>query len=204
VGWLASKALDLLEAVESRVARWRADRHWKHLQQLGMRVGRGVVLPASTWIDAAHCYLVDIGDDVRFGPQCLILAHDAQMDEFLDAGRLGRVSIGPGCQIGARTVILCNVEIGAHSIVEAGSVVSVSLPADSYCAGSPARVVCSRQDYVQRLERESSGRPSFTPAQLSELTRTAAGRKALREQLAGRAALVRALPAERPASESPR
>ena len=117
-----------------------------------MTIGNDVVLPSSTWIDVAHCYLIVIGDRVRFGPQCLILAHDAQMDEFLDAGRLGKVVIGEGAQIGARTVILCNVEIGAGTVVEAGSVVSVSLPPDSYCAGSPARVVSSVEEYAKKAD----------------------------------------------------
>jgi acetyltransferase-like isoleucine patch superfamily enzyme len=58
----------------------------------------------------------------------LILAHDAQMDEFLDAGRIGRVVIRSHSHIGARTVILPGVEIGPRTIVGANSVVSQSLP----------------------------------------------------------------------------
>jgi len=152
-------ALDLLARLEHRVVAIRARRRWSRLQALGMRIGRNVVLPPSTWVDVAHCYLISIGDRCHFGPQCLILAHDAQMDEFLDAGRLGRVVIGEGCRIGARCVILCNVEIGAGSIVEAGSVVSTSLPPGTYCAGSPARVVCSVTEHAERLTKAASGHP---------------------------------------------
>lgn len=189
--WLATQTLDLVSAVQRRMAGLQARRRWHRLQALGMRIGRNVVLPPSTWVDAAHCYLIEIGDDCHFGPQCLILAHDAQMDEFLDAARLGRVVIGAGCQIGARTVILCNVEIGAGTVVESGSVVATSLPARSYCAGSPARAVSSVEEYAGRLEREIAGRPNFTPADLDDRRRTLEGREALRAALAAGPVLIR-------------
>lgn len=141
--------VNTVDRVLQRLRTARERRRRERLVAMGMTLGDDVVLPPSTWIDVAHCYLIDIGDRVRFGPQCLILAHDAQMDEFLDVGRLGKVVIGEGAQIGPRTVILCNVEIGAGTVVEAGSVVSTSLPPNSYCAGSPARVVSSVEEYAK-------------------------------------------------------
>ena len=70
------------------------------------------------------------------------------MDEFLDAGRIGKVVFHPHTHIGARSVILPGVEIGPRTIVGAGSVVSRSLPPDTVCAGNPARVVCSLDQYL--------------------------------------------------------
>lgn len=180
---MTTMILDWLAAVENRLAVMRARRRWTRLQALGMRIGRDVVLPPSTWVDVAHCFLIDIGDRCSFGPQCMILAHDAQMDEFLDAGRTGRVVIGEGCRIGARCVILCNVEIGPGSIVEAGSVVATSLPPGSYCAGSPARVVCSAAEYAQRISQQASGRPRYTMEAIGESMRRPETRKALWEEL---------------------
>jgi maltose O-acetyltransferase len=182
--------LDWLAAIENRLAMMRARLKWARLQGLGMRIGRDVVLPLSTTVDSGYCYLITIGDRCSFGPQCLILAHDGQMDEFLDAGRVGRVVIGEGCRIGARCVILCNVEIGAGSIVEAGSVVFTSLPAGSYCAGSPARVVCSAAEYAQRIAQEASGRPRYTTETIAQSLRRSELRKALWEELARGTILV--------------
>ena len=181
---LTTMSLDWLATVENRLAMMRARLKWARWQRLGMHIGRDVVLPLSTSVDSSYCYLITIGDRCHFGPQCLILAHDGQMDEFLDAGRVGRVVIGDGCRIGARCVILCNVEIGAGSIVEAGSVVSTSLPAGSYCAGSPARVVCSAAEYAQKIAQEASGRPRYTTETIAESLRRPETRKALREELA--------------------
>ena len=188
--WLTTMTLDWLAAVENRLAMIQARLKWARWQRLGMHIGRDVVLPLSTSVDSSYCYLITIGDRCHFGPQCLILAHDGQMDEFLDAGRVGRVVIGDGCRIGARCVILCNVEIGAGSIVEAGSVVSTSLPAGSYCAGSPARVVCSATEYAQRIAQEASGRPRYTTETIAESLRRPETRKALWEELARGVILV--------------
>ncbi len=91
---------------------------------MGMRIGRNVWLPSSTWIDTSHCFLISIGDNCGFGEECFILAHDAQMDEFLDATRIGRVVIHESCHIGARCVILPGVEIGPRAIVGSGSIVT--------------------------------------------------------------------------------
>ena len=183
-------ALDWLAAIEDRVAAVHARLRLKRLQSLGMRIGKDVVLPPSTSLDASHCYLISIGDRCHFGPQCLILAHDAQMDEFLDAGRMGPVVIGADCRIGARSVILCNVEIGAGTIVEVGSVVATSLPAGSYCAGSPARVVCSAEEYARRIAQETSGRPRYTMEAIRESLRCPETRKALWDQVTTGTVLV--------------
>ena len=188
---LAGAALDVLGGLERAAAEWRTRRRWQQLRAMGMKIGKGVHLPVSTWIDSSHCYLISIGDNCRFGPYCLILAHDALMDQYLDAGRLGRVVIGPGCQIGARCVILCNVEIGAGSVVEAGSVVAASLPAGAYCAGSPARVVCSIEEYAARLEKETRGRPVLSSEELSRRVRDPKARESLLAELAQGPTLVR-------------
>jgi maltose O-acetyltransferase len=126
-----------------------------------MRIGTDVWLPASTWIDTSHCYLISIGDHCGFGEECLILAHDAQMDEFLDAARVGRVIIHPSSHIGARSIILPGVEIGPRTIVGANSVVARSLPPDTVCAGNPARVICTLEEYLAKHRARLAEAPTF-------------------------------------------
>jgi maltose O-acetyltransferase len=126
-----------------------------------MEIGADVWLPASTWIDTSFCYLISIGDHCGFGEECLILAHDAQMDEFLDAARIGRVIVHPSCHIGARTVILPGVEIGPRTIVGANSVVTKSLPPDTVCAGNPARVICGLDEYLEKHRAQMKALPTF-------------------------------------------
>ena len=126
-----------------------------------MKLGNDVWLPDSTFIDTSHCYLISIGDHCGFGEGCVILAHDAQMDEYLDAARLGRVAIRESCHIGARTVILPGVEIGPRTVVGAGSIVNKSLPADTVCAGNPARVLCSLDEYLAKQRARIAAARTF-------------------------------------------
>jgi maltose O-acetyltransferase len=150
-----------ISIARQRLAVWRLRRRWARMRSLGMRIGKNVNLPGSTWIDDSHCFLISIGDHCGFGEECHILAHDAQMNEYIDATRVGRVIIHPSCHIGARTVILPGVEVGPRTLVGANSVISRSLPPNSVCAGSPAKVICSLDDYLAKHRRALETAPTF-------------------------------------------
>jgi maltose O-acetyltransferase len=147
---MIDQLVDLVGSVKHRLESYLLRRQWAKLRAAGMTIGADVWLPRSTWIDIHHCHLISIGEHCGFGEQCMILAHDAQMDEFLDAARIGRVIIYPSCHIGARTTILPGVEIGPRTIVGANSLVSRSLPPDTVCAGTPAKVLCTLDQYLDR------------------------------------------------------
>jgi len=53
----------------------------------------------------------------------------------------GQVRIGNRCWIGAKAVILKDVELGDGSVVGAGAVVTRSFPKDSVLVGIPARAL---------------------------------------------------------------
>ena len=171
--------LDALDSLSQRLTVLRTRRRFEVLAARGMRIGSDTHVPASTWIDAAHCYLISIGDHCRLGEQCLILAHDSQMDEFLDAGRLGRVTLHPWCQIGARTCIMAGVEIGPRTIVAPNSVVTRSLPPDSVCGGNPARVLATLDEYLAARRTELEGLPQFDAETFRRMSGTPEGRTAL-------------------------
>ena len=180
IGWMIARAARL----KARVDRLRIEQRWSRLRALGMHIGEDVWLPTSTWIDTAHCHLISIGDHTGFGEECMILAHDAQMDEYLDAARIGRVVIRESCHIGARCVLLPGVELGPRTIVSASSVISKSLPADSVCGGNPAQVLCTLDEYLARHRERPSRLPSFpyeqydiralTPERRAELAKAVA------------------------------
>jgi len=153
--------LGLASAAKGRIGARRLARRWDRLQSMGMRIGHNVWLPGSTWIDTSYCFLISIGDDCGFGEECVILAHDAQMDEFIDAARIGRVVIHNSSHIGTRCVILPGVEIGPRTIVGAGSMVTKSLPPNTVCAGNPARVICSLDDYLAKHRERVARSPTF-------------------------------------------
>lgn len=181
IGWLIERAA----RIKGRIDRMRVERRWAALRAAGMHIGDDVWLPASTWIDTAHCHLISIGDHTGFGEECMILAHDAQMDEYLDAARIGRVIVHASCHIGARSVLLPGVEIGPRTVVFANSVISRSLPADSVCAGNPAKVLSSLDEYLARHRDRLAKLPNFsyesydirvlTPEKRAEMVKAVAG-----------------------------
>lgn len=96
---------------------------------------------------------VTIGDDCSFGPNVTIVTpvHPMLPDErrtMLD--REGNpchlcyakpVVIGHDCWIGANVVICPGVTVGENCVIGAGSVVTRDIPANSFAAGNPARVI---------------------------------------------------------------
>jgi acetyltransferase-like isoleucine patch superfamily enzyme len=51
------------------------------------------------------------------------------------------ILVKQGASIGSGSTILCNVTIGEHAIVGAGSVVTKDVPSNSIFAGNPARFI---------------------------------------------------------------
>ena len=60
----------------------------------------------------------------------------------------GRVTIGNSCFIGMNSLLLPGVELGDHTIVGAGSVVTKSFPEGNVViAGNPARPICTLEEF---------------------------------------------------------
>ncbi len=91
------------------------------------------------------------GPGIRIGPRALIgsgvCVYDSDFHELDPRRRRGgtpataRVTLGENVFVGDRSLILKGVEIGAHSVIGAGSVVVRSIPEGVVAAGNPARVV---------------------------------------------------------------
>ncbi|WP_281169845.1 acyltransferase [Flexithrix dorotheae] len=75
------------------------------------------------------------------------------------------ISIKNDCWIGANVCITAGVEIGEHSIIGAGSVVTKSIPPFHVAVGNPAKLV-KKYDFEARtwvkIQKEQKG-STFTP-----------------------------------------
>jgi maltose O-acetyltransferase len=139
----------------------RKQRRWELLRSKGMHIGKGVNLPMSTNIDVSHCHLIHIGDYCGFGDFCVILAHDAMPNEYLDATKIGKVHIHESCHFGVCAVILPGVSIGPRSVVGANSVVVNDIPPETVAAGNPAKVICSLDEYLEKHRQALKTMPKF-------------------------------------------
>lgn len=104
-------------------------------------IGNGNYFNRNVMIDA--CGRVEIGDRNMFGPDVYITDSNHRFGADLTPNEQpmdrGRVRIGNRCWIGAKAVILKDVELGDGCVVAAGAVVTKSVPPGAVVAGVPAR-----------------------------------------------------------------
>ena len=108
---------------------------------------------------------VTIGDDCSFGPNVTIVT---PLHPMLPEERRGiqcsdgetrflcyakPVTIGSDCWFGANVVVCPGVTIGEGCVIGAGSVVTRDIPARSFAAGVPARVIrpITEKDAIRNL-----------------------------------------------------
>jgi acetyltransferase-like isoleucine patch superfamily enzyme len=84
---------------------------------------------------------ITIGNDVRIGPQALIADSDFHPVVPNLQTRTAPIRIGNNVWIGTRALILPGADVGDHSVVAAGSVVTRPVPPRCVVAGNPASVV---------------------------------------------------------------
>ena len=108
--------------------------------QLGIGVGASAVV-----LCAAK--RIDIGEGTILGSGSMIIDNDFHLPEgefgWTDNGRATAkpISIGRGCFVGTRALILKGVTIGDRARIGAGAVVSSDVPAGALAVGNPARIV---------------------------------------------------------------
>lgn len=123
----------------------------------GGRVGENVDIISSS-IDLWEPYLISIGDNVTLTTMRL-LTHDASTKKSLGYTKIGRVTIGSNVFVGAGCIILPDTTIGNNVIVGSGSVVAGEIPDNSVACGAPCRVMCSYDDYIEKMKLKMSRYP---------------------------------------------
>ena len=124
-------------------------------------VGERCAIYEGVWLEAEQAAKLTIGDDVYLGHDVHLHAID---DVTIGAGTMmtdgvlvsaglhilkdgmrpagsGPITIGSGCFIGQRSIVLGGVTIGDGVTIGAGSVVTRDVPAGATAAGVPARIL---------------------------------------------------------------
>lgn len=85
---------------------------------------------------------IEFGENVWIGPQVKIISMNHDTSDYTKYIETQPVIIGDNCWIGAGATILPCVNIGQHTVVSAGAVVTKSFPdGDLVLAGVPAEII---------------------------------------------------------------
>lgn len=124
---------------------WPENREYKGIR---IRIGSRNYFNRNVMIDA--CGLVEIGDQNMFGPDVYITDSNHRFGTGLAPNEqpmnAGRVRIGNRCWIGAKAVILKDVQLGDGCVVGAGAVVTRNVAPGEVVTGIPAKPVVRSHD----------------------------------------------------------
>ena len=143
------------------IYRLRGEYTTEKLMKMGMQVGKNFKRLNGVILDPAHCWLIEIGDNVTLEPRVHILCHDASTKTFLNYTKIGRVTIGDNVFVGAETVILPGIKIGNNVVIGANSTVTHDVPENSVVVGSPARVIGSLDEYLNKERNQKAASPCY-------------------------------------------
>ena len=101
-----------------------------------------------------HCLIhanVEIGDYVIMGPNVKIYSRNHIIDDLevpmaLQGKATKKTHIGNDIWIGANVVILAGTQVGSHSVIAAGSIVTTNVPEYAVVGGNPARIIRDRRE----------------------------------------------------------
>lgn len=150
-----------MNPIKEFLCRLRGEQTTEKLISMGMQVGRNFSRLNGVILDPDHCWLITIGDNVTMAPRVHILCHDASTKQHLGYTKIGRVIIGSNVFIGAESVVLPGVTIGDNVIIGANSTVTHDIPANSVAAGSPARVICTLEEYLSKERERMASAPCY-------------------------------------------
>ena len=150
-----------MNIIKELLYRLRGEYTTEKLISMGMTVGKNFGRLNGVILDPSHCWLITIGDNVTMAPRVHILCHDASTKTFLNYTKIGRVTIGDNVFIGAESVVLPGVTIGSNVIIGANSTVTHDVPDGVVVAGSPARVICTLEEYLDKERSRMESAPCY-------------------------------------------
>lgn len=113
----------------------------------GMEIGDDVWIGPATLIMTCKGAQISIGNHCDIAPQVTILTGSHEIDvegteNIAGRGVVASTTIGRGCWVGARSVILPGVTLSERTLVGAGAIVTLSINrSNCMIAGVPARLI---------------------------------------------------------------
>ncbi len=112
-----------------------------YYKKIGIKIGKECKLYHNNF-DEGHGYLLEIGNNCTI-THTTILTHDASTKTYLGKTKVGKVTIGDNCFIGA------------------GAIVTKDVDSNSVVAGNPARLVMKTDEFIKKHKEYMKHKPVF-------------------------------------------
>lgn len=127
--------------------------HYNRAVGLGVKLGKNCRLFSSNF--GSEGYLIELGNRVTIANNVHFITHDGGIwvfrEEDPQADVFGKITVGDNVFIGMNTLLLPGVCLGSNTVVGAGSVITKSFPGNCVIAGNPAKVLCTLDEYKEKL-----------------------------------------------------
>lgn len=152
----------IIRSVKYKYAISSSSRFISYLRKNGIEIGEDCFFqsPKTAVVDITRPLLVEIGNHCYFLENFTLLTHDnvskvfgPLKHDFLPSS--GKVIIGSNVYFTRNCTVLKGVTIGDNCIIGYGSTVLKSIPSNSVVAGTPAKVICTIDEYYERRKKES-------------------------------------------------
>ncbi|WP_313128019.1 acyltransferase [Anaerocolumna sp.] len=135
-------------------------------KKAGMMVGKGVMFISPLDSFGTEPYLINIGDNTMISSNVRFINHDGALhvvrnynEKYSELRKVGKITIGSNCFVGAHSIIMPNVKIGNNCIVGIGSLVLKDIPSNTVYAGVPAKFICTLEEYIEKRIKDNTDYP---------------------------------------------
>lgn len=153
-------ARDIIYKVKKKLGLSKPDDYLNFLRRKGVHIGKGTyAFSNNIYIDSQRPWMISIGDYCKITHGVIILQHDYSRSVLRRIygdiiGESLPTNIGNNVFIGMNSIILMGSHIGNNVIIGAGSLVKGNIPDNVVVAGSPARIVCTIEEYYEKRKKK--------------------------------------------------